>query len=49
MLAGTKVIDMKEENVVIDTVSEVKEKKESIKEKSERKNKKRKQFYDLML
>ena len=42
MLAGTKVIDMKEENVVIDTVSEVKEKKESIKEKSERKNKKRK-------
>lgn len=42
MLAGTKVIDIKEENVVIDTVSEVKEKKESIKEKSERKNKKRK-------
>ncbi len=42
MIAGTKVIDMKEENVVIDTVSEVKEKKESIKEKSERKNKKRK-------
>ena len=42
MLAGTKVIDMKEENVVIDTVSEVKEKKESIKEKSERKSKKRK-------
>ncbi len=42
MIAGTKVIDMNEENVVIDTVSEVKEKKESIKEKSERKNKKRK-------
>ena len=42
MIAGTKVIDMKEENVVIDTFSEVKEKKESIKEKSERKNKKRK-------
>lgn len=42
MIAGTKVIDMKEENVVIDIVSEVKEKKESIKEKSERKNKKRK-------
>ena len=42
MIAGTKVVDMKEENIVIDTVSEVKEKKESIKEKSERKNKKRK-------
>ena len=42
MIAGTKVVDMNEENVVIDTVSEVKEKKESIKEKSERKNKKRK-------
>lgn len=42
MIAGTKVMDMKEENIVIDTVSEVKEKKESIKEKSERKNKKRK-------
>lgn len=42
MIAGTKVMDMKEENIVIDTVSEVKEKKESIKEKGERKNKKRK-------
>ena len=42
MIAGTKVIDMNVENVVIDTVSEVKEKKGSIKEKSERKNKKRK-------
>ena len=42
MIAGTKVINMNVENVVIDTVSEVKEKKGSIKEKSERKNKKRK-------
>ena len=42
MIAGTRVVDMKEENIVIDTVSEVKEKKESIKEKGERKNKKRK-------
>lgn len=38
MIAGTKVIDMKEENVVIDTVSEVKEKKESIKEKIKKEN-----------